>query len=223
MKNSPLIIGAVLGLLIIAALGSFTLISPSSTHNTVFEKNVAAPGTAAQSASANAQQPAASASPQSASANAANAANTTNAAAASAPNFAYAGSRPAGAAQAQNQPQAAARATPGTLEPRQAEEFQRRLGAMTANGRTPDPGELDALLADMQRSRGSDEMAGVNLAALRENLYRADRIQTLAKEMEQLVQQPNPDLPRIQLLMTQIQQLQAGIHADVRVGANKGS
>lgn len=95
------------------------------------------------------------------------------------------------------------------------DDFQRRLAAMTANGRTPSPRELDALLADMQRSQGSNEVAGVDLGVLRENLRRADQIQTLAKEMEKLVQQPKPDMPRVQLLMAQIQQLQSGIKADV--------
>jgi len=94
-------------------------------------------------------------------------------------------------------------------------EFQRRLAAMTANGRTPPIHELDTLLADMQRSQGSNEIAGVDIAALRENLRRADEIQKLAKEMEKLVQQPKPDMPRVQMLLAQIQQLQAGIKVDV--------
>ncbi|WP_286758051.1 hypothetical protein [Ralstonia sp. RL] len=96
------------------------------------------------------------------------------------------------------------------------EEIQRRLAAMMANGRTPSLQEVDAVLADLQRNQGKNNVAGVDLAALRENLARAAEIQRLAKEMETLSRQPGkPDLPRMQALLAQIQQQQAGLRMDV--------
>lgn len=96
------------------------------------------------------------------------------------------------------------------------DEIQNRLTAMTANGRTPSAREVDDLLADLQRNQGRNDVAGVDLAVLRENLARAEEIQRLAREMEKMAQNPKQqDIPRLQAMMAQIQHLQAGIKADV--------
>lgn len=101
------------------------------------------------------------------------------------------------------------------------EELQRRAAALTANGRQPSPAEVDQLLADIQRTQGKNEVGGVDLATLRENLAHASEIQRLALEIKQVAEQPGkPDVARIQALMAQIQQQQAGIRADVRVDAS---
>ncbi|MBV2234248.1 MAG: hypothetical protein KUL75_01770 [Sterolibacterium sp.] len=98
-----------------------------------------------------------------------------------------------------------------------AEELQRRATDLTAGGRQPSPSEVDQLLADIQRSQGKNEVGGVDLAAVRANLAHATEIQRLALEIRRVAEQPGkPDISRIQILMGQIQQQQAGIRADVR-------
>lgn len=98
------------------------------------------------------------------------------------------------------------------------EDIQRQLTALLAHGRQPTIAEVDHLLAELQRSQGSNEVGGINLAALRDNLARTKEIQQLAKEIQRLAEQPGkPDVARMQQLVAQIQQQQAGIKADVRV------
>jgi hypothetical protein len=121
------------------------------------------------------------------------------------------------------QPPAASSPSVGARKPG-IDDIQNRLAAMTAGGRAPSAREVDTLLADLQRNQGRNDVAGVDLAVLRENLARAEEIQRLAKEMEQIALNPKQqDIPRLQTTMARIQQLQAGIKADVSVKPSAGS
>lgn len=185
MRNKPVIVGVLLGLVLLAVV-------LAAVWRSSMPANAPAPQAMPVPPARTSVAPA-------------SAAVSGGAAVAPAPWLVAPNSAPAGAA-------ATAAAKPGM------EQIQKRLSALTANGRTPTPHEVDEVLAELQRVQGGNNVGGVDLGALRENLARAEEIQRLAKEMEKLAQNPSKqDLPRIQSLMTQIQQLQSGIRADVSV------
>lgn len=92
--------------------------------------------------------------------------------------------------------------------------IQTRLNAMTSSGKPIDPKELDGVLADLARTQGNN-VGGVDVAALRDNLARAQQIQTLANQIQAEAKQAKPDMQQIQSAMAQIQKLQAGMHTNV--------
>lgn len=92
--------------------------------------------------------------------------------------------------------------------------IQTRLNAMTTSGKPIDPKELDGVLADLARTQGNN-VGGVDVAALRDNLARAQQIQTLANQIQAQAKQAKPDMQQIQSAMAQIQKLQAGMHTTV--------
>ena len=92
------------------------------------------------------------------------------------------------------------------------EDIQKRLLATTANGRQPNAREVDAVLADLQKNQGSNNVAGVDLQKLRTALVNTERIQQLALEMQAIAANPRKDdLPRLQVLATEMQRLQASL------------
>ncbi|MEW5889532.1 MAG: hypothetical protein AB1768_10910 [Pseudomonadota bacterium] len=101
------------------------------------------------------------------------------------------------------------------------DDIQRRLLALTAQGRAVSPKEVDAVLADLQRNQGKNVVAGVDIGALRDNLARAERMQQLAQEMQAIAANPKKeDQARLQALMAEIQRLQAGMSTQVYVGSD---
>ena len=97
------------------------------------------------------------------------------------------------------------------------ETLQAKLVTLSAGGNTPKAKDLDAILAELQQINGSSEVGGVNLGALRNNLARAEEIQRLGDQMQAISQAPGKqDLPKIQRLMAEIQQQQAGLVMDIR-------
>ncbi len=95
-------------------------------------------------------------------------------------------------------------------------EIQQRLAALSAQGANTDPLEVDKVLADLQRVQGGNDLNGLDLSAMRENLQRAAEMQRLAREMEKIAQNPTKeDMPRLQALMAQIQKQQSGLRTDL--------
>lgn len=91
------------------------------------------------------------------------------------------------------------------------EQIQQRLQLLTSSGRPPRAAEVDAVLADLQKIQGNN-VAGVNLTALRDTLARVDRIQQISSEMQAAVSTPGRiDRAKVQGLMLEMQNLQAGM------------
>lgn len=114
-------------------------------------------------------------------------------------------------------PSGSPRIAPNVSKAKAYEMLQAKLAAMTAGGKPPNSKDLDAILAELQQINGSTDVGGVNLAALRNNLARAEEIQRLGKEMQTISQSPTKqDAARLQSLMAEIQQQQAGMVMDIR-------
>ena len=97
------------------------------------------------------------------------------------------------------------------------EALQAKMASLSAGGNTPKAKDLDAILAELQHINGSSDVGGVNLSAVRNNLARAEEIQHLGDQMQAISQAPGKqDLPKIQRLMAEIQQQQAGLVMDIR-------
>lgn len=114
-------------------------------------------------------------------------------------------------------PSGSPRIAPNVSKAKAYEMLQAKLSAMTAGGKPPNAKDLDGILAELQQINGSTDVGGVNLAALRNNLARAEEIQRLGKEMQTIAQAPGKqDAPKLQSLMAEIQQQQAGMVLDIR-------
>lgn len=118
-------------------------------------------------------------------------------------------------------PQARSAAAPTRDKEQKLAQIQARLAALGSLGKA-DPREVDALLAELQQLEGN-EVGGVNLLALRDNLAKAQEIQRLAAELDQLAHRPNPDPRQMQDLIARIQTLQAGMRLDMAVPPATGA
>lgn len=118
-------------------------------------------------------------------------------------------------------PQADRAPTPAGKQEQELARIQARLAEMSTVGKA-DPREVDGLLAELQRIKGN-EVGGVNIAALRDNLAKAQEIQRLAAELDQMAHRPNPDPRQVQDLVARIQKLQAGMRLDLAVPPAAGA
>jgi hypothetical protein len=95
-------------------------------------------------------------------------------------------------------------------------EIQQKLQALIANGRQPSALEVDAVLAELQKSQGNNPVAGVDLQSMRDTLGRTDRIQQIANEMQAMAANPSKmDINKIQALTAEMQRLQTSLQAGI--------
>jgi len=98
------------------------------------------------------------------------------------------------------------------------EALRTRLLALTAGGRHPTPAEMNDILGDLQRVEGSSTIAGVDVAALRNNLVKVNEMQQLGAELTAQTQMPGGgDKQKIQQLLTRVRQLQSEMQLNVAV------
>ncbi|GHU31407.1 hypothetical protein AGMMS50256_19830 [Betaproteobacteria bacterium] len=107
------------------------------------------------------------------------------------------------------------------LRAERARRVQQKMQELTANGRKPSPAELDPLLQELVEIQGTSNIGGVNLQALRDNLKVADRMQTLAKELEAEIKKPQPerDMAKVKSIQEAILREQQGLRLDFMAGA----
>ncbi|MDD5333133.1 MAG: hypothetical protein PHS32_05245 [Rhodoferax sp.] len=147
------------------------------------------------------------------------AASTTRSASATAPTtgkpeWAMPTARPAGPANSAAAPTAGQPGAPSI------EAIQQRLQAQVAGGKVPSPKELDAALSDLQRNQGKDVIGGVNIAALRENLARVERLRQIALEVQAIASNPQKqDQARLQVLMTEVRTVQTAMQSSASATA----
>lgn len=118
-------------------------------------------------------------------------------------------------------PQSGRAPSPTSKQEHELARIQARLAQLSTVGKA-DPREVDGLLAELQRIKGN-EVAGVNIAALRDNLAKAQEIQRLAEELNRMAHRPNPDPQQVQDLVARIQRVQAGMRLDVAVPQAAGA
>ncbi|WP_435101175.1 hypothetical protein [Arhodomonas sp. AD133] len=94
--------------------------------------------------------------------------------------------------------------------------IQRELAAVSRPGTNASPAQVGRLLRGLREAIGSDRVGGVDLEALEDTVDRAGRIQSLAREMESIAENPGKgDEQRLQTLMTRIRNLQQGMPESV--------
>jgi len=114
-------------------------------------------------------------------------------------------------------PTGSPRIVPNVSKAKAYEALQGKMAALTSGGKTPQAKDLDIILAELQQINGSTDVGGVNLTALRNNLARAEEIKRLGSQMQQIADAPGKqDLPKLQRLMAELQQQQAGLVTDIR-------
>lgn len=91
-------------------------------------------------------------------------------------------------------------------------QIQSHLQAIGAS-KQPNIAELDGALQDLEKNRGSSVIGNVDIAALRDTLARASRIQVIADEIRTLSSGvAGPDVAvQLQAKISEIQQLQSGM------------
>jgi hypothetical protein len=92
-------------------------------------------------------------------------------------------------------------------------ELRRKFEAISASGKEPDIGEVDALLEELIAIQGTAVIGGVDLRVLQRNLKIAGEMQKLAVEMEAEQKKSNPDLKKIQAMTEKLQVLQTRLQA----------
>lgn len=92
------------------------------------------------------------------------------------------------------------------------EQIQSRLLAIVAS-KQPNLAELDGVMADLEKVSGRSVVGGVDLAAVRANLARANRMQAIALEMQTLAAAaPGPEnAALLQARVSELQELQKGL------------
>ncbi|MDR3086374.1 MAG: hypothetical protein LBU45_00230 [Azoarcus sp.] len=109
---------------------------------------------------------------------------------------------------------------PNALRAERARLVQRKIRELTANGRQPSPAELDPILQELAEIQGTSNIGGINIQALRDNLKVADRMQTLAKELEAEIKKPQAeqDMAKIKSIQDAILREQRGLRLDFMAG-----
>lgn len=224
MKNRSLLIGVLMGLALLAAVVFMTVSDwrNSASHGAAYSSpSFSSSPSPERMASLPGRSPATSSSPTGAPGAPSAFPSTPPAAGSMAPPMATSSlpspSPTTGAGAVATSPAAPGSTSPTPLGQKPGiAEIQQRLAALSAKGANTDPLEVDKVLADLQRVQGGNDLNGIDLSAMRENLQRAAEMQRLAKEMEKIAQNPTKeDMPRLQALMAQIQKQQSGLHTDL--------
>lgn len=99
---------------------------------------------------------------------------------------------------------------------RQRAALRTRIQNLTANGRHPTPAEMDSVLGDLERVEGKPVVAGVDLAALRQNLAAVQKLQRISQQLQAETQRPGGgDKKKIEALLAELRQVQAGMNYNV--------
>lgn len=86
---------------------------------------------------------------------------------------------------------------------------------MTADGQVDIPAVEARIDALIKRHGGNSVIRGVDFAVLKENMEKAQEMQSVAKEMQALNKQKNPDLKKLKALTERIQTLQQDIQKNM--------
>ncbi|GHT90130.1 hypothetical protein AGMMS50289_14630 [Betaproteobacteria bacterium] len=108
------------------------------------------------------------------------------------------------------------RLTPADLQRLQG--VQQKLRDLTANGRQPEPMEVDPILQELITIQGSPIVGGVDLRVLRQNLLIASKLQKIAYELEAEIKKPNPDQKKIAALQASLVEEQRGLQMNIMPG-----
>lgn len=95
-------------------------------------------------------------------------------------------------------------------------EIQRQLVELSASGQAADVQKIDRLLGEVERVQGSSTIGGVKIDVLRHNLAIAQKMQALAKDIEEASSRgAQADPKQLQAQMARIVELQAQMRTDV--------